>query len=307
MSCCIHKTHKLASRYAGHAQRLAVSAICVSSLVISGAAQAAIVWDGEANTQWWFNPVNWNRDSNNNTSLPPGNSTTNQTDTQINVGTLSLPGGEGIVYDPAHDTGFPPPGSITFPVGFEGGQTIQQLYIYRAGQTGATVPTPGNLLTIKGDLTATGQVILGRSSGRRDVATFGQITQKGGVFNVTLSSLDIAQVDTSQNGYGSGVYDYQAGTLNVSRDGGAGLRLSNGSSSNATDTAPAGAAGTAKLIVHNPSTGGFIRAYEVVSAAYSGVADGAITPADANGTTKGVATFEFHYENGGVHPDPGWS
>lgn len=269
----------------------------------------AIVWDGEAGTQWWYDPVNWNRDSNNNITLPPGNSTTGVTDTQINAGTTNLPGGEGVVYDPINDPNLPIPGTVTFPTNFGDGKTIQQLYLSREGQSGVAVPTPSNLLTIKGDLTATGQVVIGRSSGIRDVATFAQITQKGGVFNVTLSSLDIAQTDTSHNGMGSGTYDYQKGTLNVSRDGGNGLRLSNGTSSATSDGTAAGAAGVAKLIIHNPgynpadpTTGGFIRAYDVVSAAYSGVADNAVTSADPDGVNKGVSIFEFHYENGGVRP-----
>lgn len=299
----VGRIFRVANRFGWFA--IAVVAIAV---ITASSTLGAVVWDGEHGTQWWFDPQNWNRDSNNNTTLPPGNSATGVTDTQINLGTLNLTGGEGVVYDPVNDPNLPIPGSITFPSGFDA-HTIQQLYLSREGQTNVPVPTPNNLLTIKGDLTATGQIVIGRSSGQRDVPTFAQITQKGGVFNVTLSSLDIAQVDTSHNGYGDGTYDYRKGTLNVSRDGGSGLRLSNGSSTAAPDGSPAGAAGIAKLIVHNPgynpadpTTGGFIRAYDVASAAYSGVADGAVTSADPNGTTKGVSIFEFHYENGGIRP-----
>jgi hypothetical protein len=145
-------------------------------------------------------------------------------------------------------------------------------------------------------------VVVGRSSGIRDVATSAQITLKGGTFAVPNSSLDIAQTDTSHPGYGNGTLDYQSGTLDVSATGGSGLRLSNGSSSNSSDSMPAGAAGTAKLVIHNPTTGGHIRSYDVVSAAYSGVADGVANSFDPDGVTKGVSIFEFHYENGGVRP-----
>jgi hypothetical protein len=206
------------------------------------------------------------------------------------------------VYDPANDPNYPPPPSITFPSGNDA-QTINQLYITRDGQTGVPQPTPSNHLTIKsGNLTATMQVIVGRSSGIRNVDSGGQITQKGGVFSVPNNSLDLGQTDTSHPGYGNGVYDYQAGTLDVSATGGSGLRLSVGTSSNSSDSQPAGAGGFGKLIIHNPTSGGFIRAYDVVSAAYSGVADGLVTTADPNGVKKGVSIFEFHYENGGLRP-----
>jgi hypothetical protein len=288
------------------ARRVLVLAQLLLLILMSGIwsrpARAAIPWDGEAGTQWWFDPVNWNRDMNTNTTLPPGNATSGATDTQINNGTLNLLGGEGVVYDPALDPNFPPAASITFPAGYDA-QTINQLYISRDGQSGVAQPTPSNLLTIKsGSLTANGQVVVARSSGIRDVATFAQVTQKGGTFSVPNSSLDIAQTDTSHPGYGNATYDYQGGTLNVSATGGNGLRLSNGSSSVTSDANPAGAAGVAKLIVHNPTTGGFIRSYDVASAAYSGVADGLTNSYDPDGITKGVAIFEFHYENGGVRP-----
>jgi len=264
-------------------------------------AHAAIPWDGEAGTQWWFDPINWNRDSNANTTLPPGNATTGATDTQINIGTLNLPGAEGVVYDPANDPHFPPPASITFPAGNDA-QTINQLYISRDGQSGVAQPTPNNLLTIKSGNLSTGNVIVGRSSGIRDVATFAQITQKGGTFSVPNSSLDLGQTDTSHPGYGNATYDYRGGTLDVSATGGSGLRLSVGTSSATSDSNPAGAAGIAKLIVHNPTTGGHIRTYDLTSAAYSGVADGVTNSYDPDGITKGVAIFEFHFENGGVRP-----
>ncbi len=90
--------------------------------------------------------------------------------------------------------------------------------------------------------------------------------------------------------------------MDVSATGGSGLRLSNGTSSTSSDGNPAGAAGVGKVIIHNPTTGGYIRSYDVASAAYSGVADGITNSYDPDGVTKGVAIFEFHYENGGVRP-----
>ncbi len=95
----------------------------------SNLAYAAISWDAGSNSQYWFDPVNWS-----NNVLPPSNGATPPavTDTDIGIGTASLPGGEGIVYDPsAGDPNFANIGSQTFPDGFNA-QTIQQLYVARA-------------------------------------------------------------------------------------------------------------------------------------------------------------------------------
>src|SRR5262245_28301599 len=80
-------------------------------------AGAAVTWDsqvvnpdtsnpnGDA-TQWWFDPANWSDETPASMAaappyyLPPNNTSGADTDTQINVGTASLPGGEGVVLDP---------------------------------------------------------------------------------------------------------------------------------------------------------------------------------------------------------------
>src|SRR5687768_10425656 len=85
---------------------LATAMLTFSVAVFAAApsADAAITWDGEAGTQWWFNPVNWNVNSNVNNLLPPNGGSA--FDAQINIGTAGLPGGEGVVYDPANDPHF---------------------------------------------------------------------------------------------------------------------------------------------------------------------------------------------------------
>lgn len=250
-------------------------------------AQGAVVWDGEHGTQWWFDPFNWNRDSNNNTTLPPGNATTGVTDTQINTDTSTLPGGEGVVFNPSGgDPNFPPPGSITFPAGF-GAQNIRELYVSR--QTTAAQ----SLLTIKGDLNLQAAMQLGRSSNTPGLVATGRVNQLSGTVTIPLNSLDVASTDTSGSvtgeNYGNGVYEYRGGVLNVSADGGAGLRLSPSGS--------VGAAGVGRFIMHNPSAPGYARAYDYNSAAGAGVAARL-----ANGTTTGVGITEFHFENGGTRP-----
>src|SRR5262245_38401097 len=118
-------------------QLLAMGTISVY-LLASPMVQAAIVWDGEAGTQWWFNPVNWNTMSNVNNALPPsdGGATPAPIDAQINVATT----GEGVVYDPTNDPFFAAASSLTYPTGSGlvsaigrdyGPQTLYRLYIGR--------------------------------------------------------------------------------------------------------------------------------------------------------------------------------
>jgi hypothetical protein len=292
----------------------------ISSLFMASRASAAISWDSlsqtsgggaaGSGTQWWFDPLNWSAQNSASTPpyhLPPTNDGSAVTDTQINVGSVALPGGEGVVYDPTNDPNFAAAQGLTYPAGY-GPQSINQLYISRSGfntttQT-ATPSDPSNLLTIKGDLTVQGQMIVGRSSGTRGVATNATVIQKSGMLQVTLSSLDLAQTDTGNGGlgYGNGTFDYRGGTLEVSQAGGAGLRLSVGTNSAATDGLPAGAGGVGKFIMHNPTGGGHVRPFDMIFGAYAGPNDSMVTDADPNGVTTGVAIAEFHYENGGVRP-----
>ena len=261
-------------------------------------------------TQWWFDPTNWSVGA-----LPPTNSTTTPavTDTDVIVSTDTLPGGEGIVFDPSNNdpnfanainlvsqepAGFGPQYTGTTYTGY----TIQQLYLGRKQGTDPSITPVNSMVTLKGDLTATGNILLGRSSGTRDVAVNATLVQKSGTLLGTLGSFDLGQVETTQNGYGNATYDYQGGTADISRDGGSGLRLSQGSSSNALDGAPAGASGIGKLIMHNPATPGYFRTFALIMGGYGGVADGAKTSADPDGVTKGVSVLEFHYQNGGTRP-----
>ena len=98
---------------------------------------AAIPWDGQGNDGNWFNPANWNRNDNDNNTLPPGSPT--DTDTELSAGTASLNGGLGVIYDTdlPGDTGpdnpfFPVPDSVNDPPPNFGYQMIRELYISRS-------------------------------------------------------------------------------------------------------------------------------------------------------------------------------
>ncbi|MDZ4656835.1 MAG: PEP-CTERM sorting domain-containing protein [Bythopirellula sp.] len=272
-------------------------------MTISPQVDAAIVWDAEGNSQWWFNPVNWNVAMNANTVLPPSNNAagTSVNDTQINIGTGAWDMGSGVVYDPTNDPFFGAAAAITFPTGFNR-QTIEKFYMSRN--------TPNtNRLTIRGDLTFLERINVGRSSGTRGVGTQAIIIQESGNVLQTVREMDLGQVDTSNPGYGHGTYDYRSGTLNISSTGGNGLRLSNGSNSIGVDLLKVGPGGNGKFVVHNPATPGFVRAKSVTASAFAGfqegiLADGSDSVFDAmfdpDGVNTGVAIFEFHYANSGT-------
>jgi hypothetical protein len=289
----------------------AVLALCNS--VVLQSARAAVTWDSQgvnpdtsnptgSATQWWFDPANWSDETPASMAaaapyyLPPNNSSGAVTDTQINVGTATLPGGEGVVYDPSNDPNFANiganPGNYPFPAGF-GPQVIQNISLGRAqlvagpGATNVPAPQAPNVLTVKGNLDFTLEVILGRSSTEAGKPGDGRINQLSGTVKVNSANLDIASTDTSTNSgqvttYGNGVYDYRGGTLEVqlSNQNG-GIRLSPSGS--------VGAAGIGRFIDRNPGTAGYIRTYDFNVAAGAGVAARL-----ANGTTLGVGIAEFH-------------
>ena len=276
-----------------HPSLMFLAVLCaaiITMLPAAPSAQAGVTWDAGNNTQWWFDPVNWS-----NNTLPPDNGSGSATDTQINLGTGAWDLGEGVVYDPNNDPGFAATSGMTFPSGY-GAQIIDNLYISR--NTPET-----NLLTIKGDLDILDYPVIGRSSGTDGVATTGQITQMGGVVTVPNDDFQLAGPDTSNAGIGNGTYDYRGGTLDISTVGGSGLRMSHGSTStNGTTGEPTGASGVARFIMHNPTTGGYVRSDQVSVASFAGIPDGATTIRDPDGVNRGVGIFEYHYENSGTRP-----
>lgn len=290
----------------------AISAFGLAALIAScsvPAVHAAVSWDSQeltennnpagSGTQWWFDHFNWSGVGNTPGSEDPGylppasnNAGGGPTDTEISTGTGALPGGEGVVYDPTNDLNFLNAGSFQYPATY-GPQIINQLYISRN-------TTSSNKLTIKGDL-QTGNIQVGKSSGTVGVATSGTIVQTGGLVKVVNQALDIAQTDTSNDGFGDGTYDYRGGSLQVSLTGGNGLRLTPGTTSESPNSI-AGGGGKARFIMHNPATPGHVRASTFVFGSYAGTANSSTDIGDPDGINRGVSTVEFHYENGGTRP-----
>jgi hypothetical protein len=280
---------------------LCVFSFCtVAFLLAPPDAHSAISWDAGGGTHWWFDPVNWNVASNSNAVLPPSGDAlgTSPTDAQINIGTGAWDQGEGVVYDPDNDPFFPVASSLPYPTGSPvqpfvgsdyGPQHIFRLYIGRSVTDGRT-----NILTIKsGDLVIASTAIVGRSGSTFGNENLGVVVQEGGRLRLPIVSLDIAQAETS--GWGNGTYDYRGGTLEVDLQGVNGIRLAHGGGN-------AMAGGKGKFIVHNPTSGGHIRTWRYQSASWRGGVDAILSATDPDGIVTGVATTEFHYENGGTRP-----
>jgi hypothetical protein len=282
--------------------RLATAAYGVALLVTLATAPTAfgaIPWDGEGGDGIWFNPANWNRNMNDNNTLPPGGPPPNSadTDTEISAGTATLNGGLGVIYNPTPGAPhFPVPDSVNDPPAGFGYQSIRELYISRAAASQAFV-TPDNTVTIMGDLELSANMIVGRSSGSLTTSTNGRVNQTAGLVKVHFNAMDMGQREGGTRiGYGNGIYDYRGGILEASLQAGDfanhGIRLSAGGS--------AGTGGVGRFIMHNPNTPGYVRALNFTLAAHAGIAGNpAVSP---NGSTIGVGIAEFHYENGGTRP-----
>ena len=303
--------------------RVLAGVLGAAALLAASAAQAAITWDGGSDTNWWFDPVNWSRDEdcpnvNGICYLPPaqdaGGSPVN-IDAQINSGwnlTTSdgqgdgQPGdGEGVVYDPANDPNFAAAASFRYPTGSSlltnsvlmrdyGPETLYRFYMSRN-------TTNTNLLTIKsGDLAIESLTQIGRSGSTAAEQNLGRVNQLGGIVRLPLTSLDIGQRESS--GWGNGTWDYRGGSLEVSEEGTGALRLSHGGGN--------GPGGHGRVIVHNPASGGHLRAWNVQVASHAGVDEGPPGPdgsifnplLDPDGVTTGVGIFDFHFENGATRP-----
>src|SRR5262245_59099300 len=236
--------------------RTIVIAIFVISNFVGRSSEAATSWDSQSltsgqnpagdGTKWWSDPFNLSGTGNNpgDTTahfLPPSSDNTgaSATDTQINSGTTTLPGGQGVVYDPSsNDPNFANAGNYLYPSGGFGPQDIGALYISRN-------TTNTDVLTIKGNLNigrnanATAFQV-GRSGSTATVQNLGEIVQIAGTVNAstlqtttTPTNLDIASWEAS--GWGNGIYDYRGGILDVyGNSTGRGIRLTTGSQGSGT-------------------------------------------------------------------------
>ncbi|MEQ8848684.1 PEP-CTERM sorting domain-containing protein [Botrimarina sp.] len=283
-----------------HPTKSLTACLCLAAAgVLTAPAQAAISWDGEAGTNWWFDPQNWSQDAFN--LLPPsqdnGGGTVRATDAQINDGTGPWDTtGEGVVYDPVNDPNYAAASSLQYPTGSSAtafvGRDYGPEHLYRLYVSRNT--TAQNLITIKsGDLVLENTTIIGRSGSTAQNQNEGRINQLGGRVRLPLTNLDIGLSESS--GWGNGVYGYYGGTLEAALEGGTGIRLGHGRGGT-------GPSGVNRFIVGNGEAG-HIRVWDYSSISYRGSEDGVFTEGqDPNGVDRGVAITEFRLENGGTRP-----
>lgn len=285
-------------------------------LLAAPVAQAAISFE-TAVDQWWFNPQNWSQGGE---LLPPGQYIDDEmpelgiipTDAQVNDGYFL--GADGVVFDPDNDPYYDdallldyPTGSIlvddtSLPVEQRrefGPQTLYRFYVSRH-------TTNTNVVTVKsGDLMfapidGSGSiVIIGRSGSTPEDANLGKLVQEGGIIRMPYTDLDLGHKEFDEatgtlRQPGNGIYEYKGGTLDVGYANDNQIRVSHGS------TDQAGAGGHGRIIIHNPTTGGHVRAFDINFASYPGIDTGTVTPLDPDGVTTGVGFAEFHYANGGT-------
>ena len=262
--------------------------------------QAENHWDHENNTNWWFDPVNWSASFNGLPALPAMSDSGGFTEAVISNGWDLA--GEGVVYDPLQDPHFAAAATLAFPSGsglrsyLLGDFQREHLWRLEISRSAAS----DNRLTVKsGDLLIASTTIVGRSGSAQSVSE-GRLVQTGGRIRVPIASLDLGYSDGDGDGWGNGVYEYHGGTLEVSlaQNTASGIRVAHGRSSTGT-----GPSGISRFVVHNPTSGGHIRTRNYQSASYRGDNNSATNPLlDPNGSTRGVAITEFHYENGATRP-----
>ncbi len=98
---------------------------CHAGPAVAQSLPAATSFDGGGNSNWWFDPLNWSRE----TPTPPcpclppsqddGTGVVTASDAQINEGSLPTWDltGEGVVYDPANDPFFAAAAGFNYPTG----------------------------------------------------------------------------------------------------------------------------------------------------------------------------------------------
>jgi hypothetical protein len=276
------------------------SALCALAMTLATTTTfAAITWDGEGASNWWFDPINWSPNPVGDTApffLPPSSGGLVPTNTDIVNGwnTISTnPGftnGEGVVYDPDNDPFYAAAAGPDFDYPTEDNpafdrDTIWRLYITTGASTVDSKLTikSGTLETVNnGANTSGGNIQLGR--GGATAGLKGTIVQTGGSFKVTGDNLDIGNFNTSA---GNGFYEYHGGVLEAGLGSASshGIRLAPGSG---TNTGKSGYVG-----VHNDDAPGRIRVWNFNIAAHM---DG------TNGTTNSSGTVEFFANSDGTRP-----
>ena len=221
--------------------RAVLHAAACAALLASGSARAATIWDAETGFSWWFNSMNWNANSNDNTTMP-NTGTQAAMATEINNGWDFL--GEGVVYDPVNDPNFTGTGTRVDPY------SLATFYLGNQG-------TSNNKFTLK---SGTVDVNTGSNGAniiaRNTVGMTSIFVQTGGMYKNTSNAGVGGSLQLAATTNATGIYEYHGGSMEVCLNApgsgtgsGNGIRLGQGGS---------GAVG--KFVVYNDGPAGHIRA-----------------------------------------------
>ncbi|MAT69825.1 MAG: hypothetical protein CMJ58_09905 [Planctomycetaceae bacterium] len=295
-------------------------------------APAAVSWDAEGESNWWFDYFNWSTPDEVTDPpgpgfplLPPNNNAGDFTDIQINMGSGAWDvTGEGVVFDPDNDPFYTNP-DVNESNLVEGGDflALQQQgksaanWNRQYGETGYGVEElyyPSGTVTGADETRDYGPQTLYRLYMSRNTTNSNKLTIKSG--NILIGSTTI--IGRSGGSIGNenlgmivqegGYVELPSSTLDLgqSEDSGYGngiydyrggsLYVQSVSGSQGIRVSAgrsSGAGGASKFIMHNPDGGGFVRTFDFTIAS---------TDDGADGVNTGVGTVEFHFENGGTRP-----
>ncbi|HEY2828232.1 MAG TPA: PEP-CTERM sorting domain-containing protein [Pirellulales bacterium] len=244
----------------------------VGSVVLATTASqvsAATIWDGGGGTNWWYDPVNWNANSNDNVTLPNmGLQVNNATELD---GTAA--GAISVVFDPTNDPNFATHNFDPY--------VLYDMYL---GNTAA--PNSSTLTINSGTLQVSnvpalaghGNLFISRSV----VNQTNTVIQNGGTLQITDATQ--GRMSLANAAGATGIYEYHGGVFE------AGLGTGE-------------AAGSIGVRVGGDNTtsglgNGIFKVYNDGPVGHIHVANFLVSPGAA-GTT---GTVEFHYGNGGVRP-----
>ena len=261
---CLKRAHNVSS--------IALKMCFVVSTLIYFAthASAAVIWDGENNTNWWYDPTNWNTNSNDNMTLPNMGSQMNAA-TELD-GTATAP--ISVVFDPTNDPNF-----VNHPFN---PYATYDLYLGNSGAVAdnSTLTIKSGTLQISNPNATSGHgnLFVARTvAGQTDT-----VVQLGGTVQITDAVNGRMSLANATNA--TGIYEYHGGTFK------AGLGIGE-------------AAGSIGVRVggDNTTTGlgnGIFKVYNDGPAGHIHVSNFLVS-AGGGGST---GTVEFHYDNGGVRP-----
>jgi hypothetical protein len=183
--------------------------VCIGLLMAVWAAlsaSGATIWDGGNNTGWWYDPVNWNANSNDNMTLPNTGLQNNQaTEIDDGYGVSQTDGsGDGVIFDPDNDPNFAIDSANNVPPA----PNLNPYQMYRFYLSNGASSSTFNKLTVKsGELDFSSQVRIARTAN-----TTGIIAQSGGTVNLqdTDNGSYLSLGDTTD---ATGIYNYSGGNL----------------------------------------------------------------------------------------------